>query len=161
MSPFFVYNIALRTIIRILWNDILIMTKIKKKLLVKFIGKYVSRNSPSLKHEHTHKYINGGVRGVMVSVWRNRHGDLSSKPGCDSLHFTSCKYSWEKYVFKNSWPSFTQTAFFKLVWQSIIANLLKCSGKLTFVSSCSRGGVSLFLYIYIHIYIYIYIYIYI
>ena len=30
----------------------------------------------------------GGVRGVMVIVLRNEHGDTSSNPGPERLHFT-------------------------------------------------------------------------
>ena len=30
----------------------------------------------------------GGSRGVMVSVVGNGHGDTSSNPGLDRLHFT-------------------------------------------------------------------------
>ena len=30
----------------------------------------------------------GGARGVMVIVVRNGHGDTSSNPGRDRLHFT-------------------------------------------------------------------------
>ena len=31
---------------------------------------------------------NGGARGVMVIVIGNEHGDISSNPGQDWLHFT-------------------------------------------------------------------------
>ena len=31
----------------------------------------------------------GGARGVMIIVIRNGHGDTSSNPGRDRLHFTS------------------------------------------------------------------------
>ena len=36
-------------------------------------------------HTHTHTYVNihGGVRGVMVIVVGNGHGDTSSNPGRD------------------------------------------------------------------------------
>ena len=33
-------------------------------------------------------YRTGGARGVMVIVVRNGHGDTSSNPGRDLLHFT-------------------------------------------------------------------------
>ena len=32
--------------------------------------------------------VSGGARGVMVIVVGNGHGDTSSNPGRDSLHFT-------------------------------------------------------------------------
>ena len=36
-----------------------------------------------------HRYIDhGGARGVMVIVIGNGHGDMSSIPGHDWLHFT-------------------------------------------------------------------------
>ena len=35
-----------------------------------------------------YKNIHGGARGVMVIVVGNGHGDTSSNPGRDSLHFT-------------------------------------------------------------------------
>ena len=34
------------------------------------------------------KCLNGGARGVMVIIVGNGHGDTSSKPGRDWLHFT-------------------------------------------------------------------------
>ena len=42
---------------------------------------------------HTHTYIHtyihhGGARGVVVIVVGNGHGDTSSNPGRDWLHFT-------------------------------------------------------------------------
>ena len=36
----------------------------------------------------THKLLFGGARGVMVILAGNRHGDTSSNPGRDWLHFT-------------------------------------------------------------------------
>ena len=33
-------------------------------------------------------YLFGGARGVMVIVVGNEHGDTSSNPGRDLLHFT-------------------------------------------------------------------------
>ena len=36
----------------------------------------------------TYQQSNGGARGVMVIAVGNGHGDLSSKPGRDWLHFT-------------------------------------------------------------------------
>ena len=33
-------------------------------------------------------YATGGARGVMVIVIGNEHGDTSSNPGRDWLHFT-------------------------------------------------------------------------
>ena len=38
--------------------------------------------------EHYHHSIIGGARGVVVIVVRNGHGDTSSNPGRDWLHFT-------------------------------------------------------------------------
>ena len=34
------------------------------------------------------KFMKGGARGIMVFDVRNGHGDTSSKPGQDCLHFT-------------------------------------------------------------------------
>ena len=39
----------------------------------------------------------GGVRGVLVIVVGHGHGDTSSNPGRDWLHFTLHKYPWERY----------------------------------------------------------------
>ena len=36
----------------------------------------------------SYKYVNRGVRGVMVIVVGNGHGDMSLNPGRDWLHFT-------------------------------------------------------------------------
>ena len=41
--------------------------------------------------DYTKQSINntqGGARGVMVIIVGNEHGDMSSKPGRDWLHFT-------------------------------------------------------------------------
>ena len=40
--------------------------------------------NPEIKH----KLNRGGARGVMVIAGRNGHGDTSSDPGRDWLHFT-------------------------------------------------------------------------
>ena len=40
------------------------------------------------KHIYIYIYIYGGARGVMVIVKGNGHGDTSSNPGRDWLHFT-------------------------------------------------------------------------
>ena len=43
------------------------------------------------KNRRVHVFLKGirfGARGVMVIVIRNGHGDLSSNPGRDWLHFT-------------------------------------------------------------------------
>ena len=37
---------------------------------------------------YIYKYIYGGARGVMVIIVGNGHGDMSSNPGWDWLHFT-------------------------------------------------------------------------
>ena len=41
-----------------------------------------------------------GACGVMVSVVGYGHGDTSSNPGWDWLHFTKHQYPWERYKSK-------------------------------------------------------------
>ena len=41
-----------------------------------------------LERNILYKYVDWGARGVMVIVVGNGHGDTSSKPGRDRLHFT-------------------------------------------------------------------------
>ena len=48
-------------------------------------------NSPSTLHKKKNQiipYSFGGARGVVVIVVGNGHGDTSSNPGRDWLHFT-------------------------------------------------------------------------
>ena len=60
-------------------------------------------------HTHTHKIIKydffiEGARSVMVIVVGNGHGNTSSNPGWEWLHFTYPKYPWERYE-SNYFPS--------------------------------------------------------
>ena len=41
-----------------------------------------------LLNYHIHYFVYGGARGVMVIVAGYGHGDTSSDPGLDWLHFT-------------------------------------------------------------------------
>ena len=43
--------------------------------------------APALQEPH-HQIVYGGARGVVVIVVGNGHGDTSSNPGRDWLHFT-------------------------------------------------------------------------
>ena len=57
----------------------------------KYMLTYQFRYTPTYIHIHTHMLYmltHGGARGVMVIVVGNGHGDTSSNPGWDWLHFT-------------------------------------------------------------------------
>ena len=42
-------------------------------------------------------HVSGGAHGVIVIVVGNGHGDMSSNPERDWLHFTLHQYLWERY----------------------------------------------------------------
>ena len=49
---------------------------------------YQSLVESMIRHSQTITDVHGGARGVMVIVIGNGHGDMSSNPSRDWLHFT-------------------------------------------------------------------------
>ena len=53
-----------------------------------FLYSNVREGCPKISGEKLLSESSGGARGVMVIVVGNGHGDTSSNPGRDKLHFT-------------------------------------------------------------------------
>ena len=69
---------------------IYIYIKSDKLIWTELLFKYTHAHTHTHTHTHTYIYIYiyGSARGVMVIVVGNGHGDTSSNPGRDWLHFT-------------------------------------------------------------------------